>query len=188
MPQGACRRISEIARAFVAAPTAWQMADEYIERVARLQHSGSVQDVARWAAVAGIKRNAQAFGMEKAEAERLIEQCHVNAARVFTLRHEIGVVQSAQDCSAAQVVDHCVVFNFTQCHEINGDGTTCSGNGASQFLLFAPIARTIPAAIGTGEKFLIVEASIVEGVEEVFHVVGHDAERLCFSAFRRWAG
>ena len=47
MPQGACRRISEIARAFVAASTAWQMADEDIERVARLQHSGSVQDVAR---------------------------------------------------------------------------------------------------------------------------------------------
>lgn len=105
--------------------------------------------------------------MEKAEAERLIEQCHVNAARVFALRHEIGVVQSAQDCSAAQVVDHCVVFNFTQCHEVNGDGATCSGNGASQFLLFAPIARTVPASIGTGEKFLIVEAGIVEGVEEV---------------------
>ena len=51
--------------------------------------------------------------MEKAEAERLIEQCHVNASRVFTLRHEIGVVQSAQDCSAAQVVDYRIVFNFT---------------------------------------------------------------------------
>ena len=72
---------------------------------------------------------------------------------------------------AREVGKHRVVLYFAHHDDSRGLYASAGHNRAQQPVLLAPIAPAVPAVATRGREFLVVQALLVDGVEQVLYVV-----------------
>lgn len=100
--------------------SAWQVTDEDVQRVTRHEPSRRVEHVACGAQFVGRWCDAERIVFNECELFRLKEQCHVDAADIVGMRHDIVIAQSSQGSALREMRQHGVVFHFAERHQCCG--------------------------------------------------------------------
>ena len=145
------------------------------------EHTGNAQLITR--AELGIVRqilvDALVGDIEHLEETGVVEQTYIHATTVGAVVVHNLIAAIFQFGLTHEVLQHGDVLNLTDADE---DGTLGRraldfhlADGIGHVVLFLPILGTIPLASAFGREFLVIDAIVVDGVEQVLQVIEHDA-------------
>jgi len=100
----------------------------------------------------------------------------VVAGPVCAVRDHIVVAEARKPGTVAEKMHHTVIFHLTKRHQVHRLQPAGGKNRFGERRLFVEVTRCVPTSFGSGEKFLVGEALIVQRVVEVLDVPFHHAE------------
>ena len=175
-PEGAGRVGSVALALFFAAVAGGEMGDEDVERIARRDEPGDVQEIARRLVPPAREADGDRLVVEGLEAMGLVEEGHVGASRVTRLPYYIKVALPPERGAADEIGHDGVALHFAQADERRRLPLPGGGDGFRDVLELLPVAPPCPAARAVGRKLVVVRRGVVFGGKEIFHVVEEHPE------------
>lgn len=156
------------------------MADKNIEPVSGNHLSPYMQDVTGLFVASAGKADRVLRVSSVAELVPLVEQCHVDASPVLSVRHAMAIVLPAERGGVQEADKHGIVFYFAKSDQSGGAPFAGSGDDFCQLLQFVIKPSGCPMAVAGGKEVVVGGKRVVFRVEEVFDVIAHHA-KVCLS-------
>ena len=107
-----------------------------------------------------------------AEELRIPEQCHIDPSRVGPAADRHPVVHLAERFGVRQVADHLDILYLHEPDECRIVPLADAREGAGDVLHLIPIPALGPVIGSLREEVLVVRLRVINGIEEVLHIVG----------------
>ena len=107
-----------------------------------------------------------------AEELRVPEQCHIDPSRVGSAADGHPVVHLAECLGVRQVADHLDILYLHETDESGVVPLADTGEGAGDVLHLIPVPALVPVIGSLREEVLVVRLRVINGIEEVLHIIG----------------